>query len=872
MATQLDQRTLEQLLADGWQTATKMADVRHITAEELFDGDQFAIDSFKNKYAHKLGMYYGPGGKGEGLLGDDEDWERKENPAEAMFRAAHATSAHRAEAAYGNDRDEKVAVRFHCYWNRLSVLGGRVYYGAGTRPAPDGQHKISLVNCTTMPRVEDNLESIWEVARKISKVQSRGEGVGVGLGRLRPKGMGTYNSARTTSGAVHWGGLFDKATELTSQEGRRGALLIDITDNHPEAFTEFVTVKSDLGAIQNANISIKISDKFMAAYESEGRFQQWWEDGQGVTHQFDNIEARPAMRRLSANAQVYAEPGLLFWDTAKRYSNSNFLGKPEFEIEGVNACSEQSLNADGQCTLGHTNCATLPTSSKEAACREMRLRAWWMAETLDDVLETQIREGRSPSPEAHRSATQLRRIGAGYSGFADLLILLGIAYDSEEAIQFAEQLGRAHIEGCYQSSVAMGKKLGSFPALDAGKIQGSAFIQHVLREGVVSVEDLSHMRNVCLGTVAPVGSGAGMLQNYGSGCEPGFGSWMYRRQRTSGEYVWYFVINPFIKRNWTALTGEVWPFTNEQEADPSNEGMIKKWIDDRVDPSLVKPPEAVDPFLKVKLIAAMQRWIDSAISVTFSMVDVSPEEVEEIYYQSWKQGLKGCSVYVYNSKNREPIIQWKRPVTFNFAPKKEAPAILGDASSKGEAVKAFMASLTEPQRARYLASKRPDSMPAKVVKRGGEGKKWYFTLCRDSEGGPLKEFFINTSDENQGHSVKDAIFEAVRAAMAASDVPEALVEAQWKKSAGDRDYIRLSRMMSIALRWGVPVFDLMAAVREAANGGLTAGSLIFHVIHLLEEYAECPTGYRKCGDCGSEDLVFDSGCYSCASCGSSKCG
>jgi ribonucleoside-diphosphate reductase alpha chain len=848
-------------LVDGLREPVSFESVRHLTAEQVFDGDTFAIDAFTRKYSHKVSMFFGP--LGQCPLPDVtyED-ERKETPAEAMLRVAYAAAAVETDE---ERRRHALAFWFDMLWNRMMVPGGRPYYGLGTLT-----RKISLINCTTVGAKPDTLEGIFEMGFEVAKVESRGEGVGADITGFRPKGMATNNAAKTTSGAVHWGEIADWSTGAISQEGRRGALLLSIGGRHPEAYGGFITVKSEEGKIINANISIKIDDEMMQAYESGETIELYWDDEDGVRHSFGHVDMREYMGKIASNARDYAEPGVLFWTTAQLYSNSDALGDPRWEIVGVNACSEQPLNHLGQCTLAHQNWGTLPTSL-ELAKREAFLRSYYVHWFLDNVVQLQIDEERYALPEQLESLVALRRVGVGYTGVADILIRMGVPYDSEEGIAIAEELAREHCRGAYRSSVDLGKLKGPFPANNPN-IKNSLFIQAMLEEGILTEEDLPWLRNVCSLTVAPTGTGSLMVQTYGSGCEPGFGFWMYRRQRTSGQYMWYFKVDPFVKRNCEMLTGLPWPFTNEQENDEAYEEQIKQWLDSHIDPTVVRPAKYVDSNMKLRLMGKLQKYIDSAISVTFNLVDATVEDVERIYVEAWKQKLKGCSVYIYNDKNREPIIQWVRPITYNFAPKSAPPATPVPAFDPEEVTGCVL--FTQEERARYEASKRPDRLKAETIIRKGEGKKWYFTLSTD-DSGKLAEVFVNTSDEEEEHTFPDVVLEHVVDTMRQHGIPTGVIASQMRKSVKERDYIRLSRMISISLRWGVLAFDVVQSLRAGAerDGGLRVGTLLFHLVHLLEEHVTLPEGYSlKCNECKSTNLLFKGGCHECADCGSQKCG
>jgi ribonucleoside-diphosphate reductase alpha chain len=191
---------------------------------------------------------------------------RLETPGECFLRVAKYIASAEVDDGFSQfQADELAEIWFWMMWYREMIPGGRIMYGAGN-PA-----RVSLINCTTTKPPEDNLESIYDTAKKMSRVLSFGEGVGVDITKLRPEGhMPTNNASKTTSGAVSWMELYDATTGWIAQSGRRGALLISIRISHPETL-KFIKVKSDLNKIQNANISLQITDDFMQAVIDDGR-------------------------------------------------------------------------------------------------------------------------------------------------------------------------------------------------------------------------------------------------------------------------------------------------------------------------------------------------------------------------------------------------------------------------------------------------------------------------------------------------------------------------------------------------------------------------------------------------------------------------
>jgi ribonucleoside-diphosphate reductase alpha chain len=305
-------------------------DIPTTSTIDYFKGDLYIAYIFNSKYAMV---------KPDGT---------KETPAEAFYRvASYAASAELEE----EDRVKKTEDWFWMMYNREFLPGGRIFYGAGR------EGKISLINCTSFilgidrngKEIDpDSIEAIYETAFLMAKVQSRGEGVGISIDPLRPRGAKTHNAAVTSTGAVSWMDLFSWTTGTIAQEGRRGAGLISINDRHPD-IEEFITVKSDLNRIQYANISIKVSNEFMQVYENDEDWELRWPPENPIVTK--TIKARTLMKKIAKNAYYYSEPGLLYWSHSQEQSNSDQVGYP---VIGVNACEtldSHILTPDGYQTI-----------------------------------------------------------------------------------------------------------------------------------------------------------------------------------------------------------------------------------------------------------------------------------------------------------------------------------------------------------------------------------------------------------------------------------------------------------------------------------------------------------------------------------------
>lgn len=230
--------------------------------------------------------------------------------------------------------------------NKEFIFAGRILSNRGLYKLG---RKITYSNCYVIAPPEDNLESIFDTAKKLARTYSYGGGCGVDISKLRPRGSEVNNSAKHTTGSISFMELYNLTTDIIGQKGRRGALMISIDVNHPDV-SEFISIKSDLNKIQKANISVRVDANFMKAVIEGMQFVTEFlveDTGEVVTKE---IDARKLFKELARQNWKFAEPGILFWD---RISKWNLLSEDEeFEYAGTNPCAEEPLPAGGSCLLG----------------------------------------------------------------------------------------------------------------------------------------------------------------------------------------------------------------------------------------------------------------------------------------------------------------------------------------------------------------------------------------------------------------------------------------------------------------------------------------------------------------------------------------
>lgn len=564
---------------------------------DYFHGDELRARVFHDKYALRA-----PGG------------EVVERTPEAMWRriARELASVERTP-----ERRKEWAQKF--YWlldDFRFIPGGRIMHGAGN------PKRVTLLNCYVLPVHDDSIESIFDWMKEAARTYSLGGGVGTDISVLRPRGAWVNNAARSSTGSVSFMELFSLTTGTIGQSGRRGALMITIADNHPDVL-DFVKVKRNLDRVRYANISVRVSDAFMKAVETGGEFTLEFHNDRADVKK--TIHARDLWNELIRGARDYAEPGLIFWDNIKRWSTSEYNG---MSVITTNPCSEIPLEPYGNCCLGNLNLACFVSDPFASTARvdwerlEPALR--YTARFLDNVLDYNAEK--HPLPEQREASFRSRRIGVGFTGLGDMLIKLGLKYDTDEAVTFVDKLFDRIKHIVYDESVNLAQEKGVFPAFDPEQHVRSPFIQTLSPQ--VHERIRAHgLRNVALLTVPPVGSGAA-LAGVTSGIEPIFDlSYIRRSESLSQETfkVYHPLVREYMER-----------FEVEREEDL---------------PDYFVTSHQIKAEMRVKMQAAVQKHIDHSISSTVNLPrETTAEEVERIYFLAWKLGLKGITVYREGSR------------------------------------------------------------------------------------------------------------------------------------------------------------------------------------------------------------------------------
>lgn len=496
------------------------------------------------------------------------------------------------------------------------LFGGRILANRGLENVG---RKISLSNCYVIAPPEDNIESIFDCAKKLARTYSYGGGCGVDISNLSPRGAKVNNAAKETTGSVSFMDLYSMVTGLIGQSGRRGALMLSISCDHPD-LEEFIEIKSDLDRVTKANISIRITDKFMAAVKNKQPFELSFtriETGETITK---TVDAYSIFHKMCEMNWDYAEPGMLFWD---RINNWNLLScDDEFEYAGTNPCAEEPLPAGGSCLLGSINLSEFVNDDKTFNFDSFRECVDKAVIALNEVLDEGL--PLHPLKEQRESVHDWRQIGLGIFGLADMLIKKNVKYGSTEAIDLCDMIGHTMADQALKTSALMAKEHGPYPKYNPNAVEQSAFYSlNALGETKDLIKAFG-LRNSQLLTIAPTGSLSTMIGVSG-GIEPIFANYYVRKTESlKGHDEYYKVYTPIVKEYME----------------------IHNIKDDKDLPEFFVTAQTLNYKARIGMQGIWQNHIDASISSTVNLPNTATvEDVEKLYMYAWEFGLKGVTIF-----------------------------------------------------------------------------------------------------------------------------------------------------------------------------------------------------------------------------------
>lgn len=493
------------------------------------------------------------------------------------------------------------------------LFGGRILSNRGIK---DG--KVTYSNCYVITPPEDNIESIFDSRKKLARTYSYGGGCGIDISKLAPAGAKVRNQAEQTTGAVSFMEGYSQTTEEIGQNGRRGALMISLDCHHPDLI-DFINIKTKEGAVTKANISVRVTDDFMQAVEND---EDWImsftrpETGETITK---TAKAKDIFRQLCQNNYDWAEPGILYWD---RIESWNLLSEdPNFHYAGTNPCAEEPLPAGGSCLLGSINLSEFVKDKKFLMDSFQRAVAI-AVEALNDVLDEGL--PLHPLQEQRDSVRDWRQIGLGVMGIADMLIKMEVPYDSDKAIEICDEIAYRMADIAIFKSAYLAYDYGVYPKYDSRSVDRSQFYRTNTESITVDTVASYGLRNSQLLTIAPTGTLSTMLGISG-GIEPIYAnSYTRKTESLHGKDVYYKVYTPIVDQYM-------------KEHNLTDESELPDWF---------VTSSTIDPMKRITMQATWQRHIDASISSTVNLPnEATVEDIEKLYMEAWKQGLKGLTIY-----------------------------------------------------------------------------------------------------------------------------------------------------------------------------------------------------------------------------------
>lgn len=503
------------------------------------------------------------------------------------------------------------------------IPGGRILSNRGIKNT-----RVTYSNCYVVTPPEDSLESIYESRTKLARTYSYGGGCGIDISNLAPAGAKVHNQAEKTSGAVSFMEGYSMTTEEIGQNGRRGALMISLDCHHPDLM-DFIDIKTKEGKVTKANISVRVTDDFMHAVENDEDWVMSFtrkETGDTIT----KIEkARVIFDKLCENNWNWAEPGILFWDNICNY---NLLSNnKDFKYAGTNPCAEEPLPAGGSCLLSSINLSAFVNEDGKFDFvdffRVVDLGVTYLNEVLEEGLMLH------PLQEQRDSVAKWRQIGLGVMGVADMLIKMHLRYDSDEAIEHCRDVSMGMANHAMYVSARIASHKGMYPGCTSN-IESTPFFKANADTLTRNVVQRYGMANSQLLTIAPTGTISTMLGVSG-GIEPIFAK-SYRRKTESlhGETQYYDVLTPIYK----------------EYAEKHGLTVNDKFPEWFVDSSEINYNK------RIEMQSAWQKGIDASISSTVNLPNsATVQDVKNIYFNAWKCGLKGITVYRSGCK-REGVL------------------------------------------------------------------------------------------------------------------------------------------------------------------------------------------------------------------------
>ena len=695
---------------------------------------------------------------------------------------------------------------------------GRIIAGAGTGRA------VTLFNCFVMGDIPDDMAGIFTAVKEAALTLQQGGGIGYNFSTLRPKGAPVVGVGADASGPLSFMDVWDSMCRTIMSAGsRRGAMMATLRCDHPD-IEDFVEAKSNPSRLRMFNLSVLITDEFMKAV-AEGK--NWELKFEGRVYK--TIEAADLWNKIMKSTYEFAEPGVIFIDRINKQNNLAYCEK----ISATNPCGEQPLPAYGACLLGSINLAKLINEpfEKDASMDLMELRT--LTETAVRILDNVIDISGYPIDQQREEAISKRRIGLGITGLADALIMCGVKYGSEEAVNLTKNWLRVLRDSAYRCSIDLAKEKGSFPLFVKEKFIENHNVKKLPKD--LRAELYSYgIRNALLTSIAPTGTISLLANNVSSGLEPVF-AFKYNRKvlQPDGSSV----IEP-VSDYALALF---------EELKGKGENKTQAFVD----------AQMLQPNDHLVMQAAVQEYIDSSISKTINCPeDIEFETFKAVYKSAYDLGCKGCTTYRPNDITGSVLSVGKNE-------NKSNEELLSEEKSKGQEI------IDDKP---FAPLERPEQLDGKTYK-----IKWpesdhaiYITMNDIMQNGERRPFEIFINSKNMEHFAWTVALTRMISAVFRRGGEISFVVEELKAVFDPRGGAWMERRY-------IP--SLLAAIGEVIEKHMIEIGFLPKEKSFSKnvDRGENVLNFRNekgnsCPSCGSLGMLRQEGCDVCTACGHSKCG
>ena len=826
---------------------------------DYFKGDDLAARVWVNKYALK----------------DSKGNIYELTPNDMHRRIAKEIA--RVEANYPNPLSEKEV------FDLIKDFKYIVPQGSPMAGIGNPYQIASLSNCFVIGNNgdSDSYGGIMKIDQEQVQLMKRRGGVGHDLSHIRPKGSHVKNSALTSTGIVPFMERYSNSTREVAQDGRRGALMLSISINHPDA-ENFIDAKMEQGKVTGANVSVRIDDAFMQAIKEGKDYVQKYPVHTENPKFSKTIDANELWKKIVHNAWKSAEPGILFWDTITRESVPDCYADLGYKTVSTNPCGEIPLCPYDSCRLLAINLFSYVenpfTPQAKFNFELFKKHVGYAQRIMDDIIDLELEKvdailkkidldpesdevkavERSLWLNIRKKAEEGRRTGIGITAEGDMLAALGIRYGTEEGNAFSVEVHKILAIAAYRASVYTAKERGAFTIFDAEREKDNPFILRLKEaDEKLYYEMLEYgRRNIALLTIAPTGTTSLMTQT-SSGIEPVFLP-VYKRRRK---------VNPNdkdVRVDFVDEVGDSWEeyvvfhHRFKQWMEVNGIDVNKNYSHEELDAIVKKSPyykatsNDVDWLSKVHMQGAVQKWVDHSISVTINLPnDVSEDLVGKLYLEAWESGCKGVTVYRDGSRSG---------VLISNDDKKE----------------------DEQETLTNFPTKRPQVLEADVVRFQNNKEKW-IAFIGLIDGKPY-EIFTGLADDEDGilipRWVQDGLIIKNR-----NEDGTSRYDFQYKNKRGYKttieglshkfnpEFWNYAKLISSTLRHGMPIDKIVDLINSLQLDSESINTWKNGVVRALKRFVEDGTQAKgRCSNCNSDKLVYQEGCLTCQDCGSSKCG